>query len=262
MMIPAQSPRPQVASFGLCLVLAMLALGFGWPDRQQASAAEAAVLPENARPVQAAAFKPTLFDYLLRSDGFIFGPLLMLNALGLLILVVWLALGLRTGQVIPSAFRNSGPVSPGASGTATLLAQGSAGRSLLGQALNAGVGRLPLGLPEARHAAALVAEGIKVSRERLIRYLAMIGILSPLIGLVGTLLGCILILREAAADRADMAQVASGVGYSLAVLMHGLILAVIAVFFYAIFKNRLNRLVSKANLLADDILTRLHPNAS
>jgi len=81
-------------------------------------------------------------------------------------------------------------------------------------------------------------------QERALRWLGGIGLLSPLVGLLGTVLGVMLLCM--AISRTD--AVASerlfytGLSHGLSVLLEGLFLACVALPAYVLFKNRLQRL--------------------
>jgi biopolymer transport protein ExbB len=88
-------------------------------------------------------------------------------------------------------------------------------------------------------------------------YLADIGMLSPMIGLLGTVLGIIhsffdLASKEATQNR-DM-MLASGVSQALVTTASGLILGIIAMFFYSVFRNRVQSLISDLEIASAHIL--------
>ena len=63
--------------------------------------------------------------------------------------------------------------------------------SFLGRVLTAGMSRLQYGIEDAREAAFNMVESIKAGKDQLITYLATIGTLGPMLGLVGTVFGMI-----------------------------------------------------------------------
>ena len=96
-------------------------------------------------------------QHLFVSNGFIFGPLMLLTGLALAGLIVSLAFGLRRGKAVG---RNLVPrlAEAAAVGPARMSELTQGNRSLLAEAVAAGVARLPHGLEEARHAVAGVVE--------------------------------------------------------------------------------------------------------
>jgi hypothetical protein len=79
------------------------------------------------------------------------------------------------------------------------------------------------------------------SQERALRWVGGIGLLSPLLGLLGTLLGMMLMFMSLSrGGRVD--ECLAGMSHALPVLIEGLFLACIAIPAYVLFKNRLQRL--------------------
>jgi biopolymer transport protein ExbB len=191
---------------------------------------------------------------------------MFLAALGLVGLVLWLTFQLRSAQTLGRGLlpRLEQAVGVGPDRMAE-LARGD--RSFLGQAVAAGAARLPAGLEEARRAAALVVDRLRAPHERALRWLAAVGVLSPLLGLFGTLLGTMLALVSISRYHGQMSgpMLIEGLSHAICVLLVGLSLGVLTLPAYVLFKNRLQRLTLAAGAAADDLLTRaqersrLHP---
>src|SRR5437588_5057924 len=106
-------------------------------------------------------------------------------------------------------------------------------------------------------------ESIKATKEQLITYLATIGTLGPLFGLVGTvysMIGAFMKMSDRAhpVDSHDMADTLS---HGLVVTMLGIGLSVPAIFCHAFFRNRLIRLTMDTQNMADDLLTQMYHNS-
>lgn len=88
-------------------------------------------------------------------------------------------------------------------------------------------------------------------------YLADIGMLAPMIGLLGTVIGIIssfgdLAHKEATQNR-DM-LLAGGVSQALVATASGLILGITAMFFYSLFRNRVQSLISDLEIASAHVL--------
>lgn len=100
----------------------------------------------------------------------------------------------------------------------------------------------------------MTAEEIVVTMESRITYLATIGTLGPMIGLVGTVWGMIHSFQKIAfaggsQPRAD--QVASGIATALFITLEGVSLSVPAIFFYAYFRTQIATIAMEAAKVAD-----------
>ena len=85
------------------------------------------------------------------------------------------------------------------------------------------------------------------SLQHRVTYLADIGVLSPMIGLLGTVSGIIRAFAKLGSGDASISRdilLASGVSEALVATATGLILGITAMFFYAIFRNRVQSLIS------------------
>ncbi len=241
-------------------IVVLLAIGFVSATWQTAraqgeGAAEAEVAPEK-KPAR------NLFTHIIRSAGIVFGPLLLAISIGLCALIVLLAMDLRMSTAIPPGFVEefADIVNKRKLQDAFELAKNN--ESFLGRVLAAGMGRLKYGLEDAREVSLNTVESIKATKEQLITYLATIGTLGPLIGLVGTVYGMILSFMELSyggTPRVD--KLADGISHALVVTLLGVALSVPAIFFHAFFRNRLIRMSMDTANLADDLLTQLFHNS-
>ncbi|HEX5436336.1 MAG TPA: MotA/TolQ/ExbB proton channel family protein [Gemmatimonadaceae bacterium] len=99
------------------------------------------------------------------------------------------------------------------------------------------------------------------ARDRLARFipwLAMIGSVSPLIGLLGTVLGVIdAFIGIATKGSGNLSAVAPGVAEALVATAAALTVAIPAVFGYNIFANRLNRLEGELESFGTEIIAMM-----
>jgi biopolymer transport protein ExbB len=116
-----------------------------------------------------------------------------------------------------------------------------------------GIANLPNGRPEAKESMDDLAEEIVVGMESRISYLATIGTLGPMIGLVGTIWGMIQSFQElaTAGGQAKPEKLAGGISTALFITLEGVSLSVPAIFFFAFFRNRIARISTEATKVAD-----------
>jgi biopolymer transport protein ExbB len=132
--------------------------------------------------------------------------------------------------------------------------------SFLARLVRTGVANLPNGRPEAKEAMTTTSEEIVTGMEQRIGYLAIIGQLGPLIGLVGTILGMIMSFQEiafAAGAQPKPEKVAEGISTALVITLLGISLSVPAIFFFALFRNRVALMTMEATRVADRVINSL-----
>lgn len=136
--------------------------------------------------------------------------------------------------------------------------------SELGQLVAAGMAALSGGLADARESIDRLGETITVEMEKRISMLAVIGSLGPMIGLLGTLKGMIASFGAIAMSGTQMkaSEVAGGISEALLITFEGVALSVPAIYFFAVFKNRVSTLSLMALNKADDFIRRVHATAS
>jgi biopolymer transport protein ExbB len=132
--------------------------------------------------------------------------------------------------------------------------------SFLARLVRTGVANLPNGRAEAKEAMAAVQDEVVTMMETRISYLAIIGTLGPMIGLVGTIAGMIASFQEianavGAQPRPD--KVAEGISTALFITLEGVSLSVPAIFFFAYFRNRIAQITLETAKVADRTITSL-----
>lgn len=206
---------------------------------------------------------PNLFWHIVKSAGIVFGPLLLLVSIGLVALIVLLAMDLRMGVAIPPGFVEEFTDTVNKRQFKQAFDMARNDNSFVSRVLTAGMGRLQYGIEDAREAAFNMVESVKASKEQLIAYLATIGTLGPMLGLVGTVFGMILAFMELArpgsTPRPD--KLADGISHALVVTLLGIALSVPAIFCHAIFRNRLIRISMDVSNISDDLLTQMYHNS-
>ncbi|HEV3416088.1 MAG TPA: MotA/TolQ/ExbB proton channel family protein [Pirellulales bacterium] len=128
--------------------------------------------------------------------------------------------------------------------------------SFFSTALATGIGELPNGLAEAREAMEKVGESVTTEMEKKISMLAVLGTLGPMIGLLGTLMGMISSFGAIArgGDSLDPTLVAKGISQALVITFEGVFLSVPAIYFYALFRNRVSTISVTTMVRADQFL--------
>src|SRR5207244_13357424 len=119
----------------------------------------------------------------------------------------------------------------------------------------------PAGYPAAQRAMEMVNEDITMEMEHRTTYLATVGTLGPMIGLVGTVYGMIRSFQVMATSGASpqASQLAAGISTALFATLEGIALSVPAIAFYALFRNRIARLSLEVGMTAEPLLEQFAP---
>ncbi len=204
----------------------------------------------------------SIFMYILKSVGPFFGILLLLMSVALVAMIVLLAMDLRFGVAIPPAFVEdfTDTVNKRQFKAAYEMARDDG--SFLGRVMSAGMSRLQYGIEDAREAAINQVDAMKATKDQLLTFLAVIGTIGPLVGLLGTVMGMIETFQElGGSNRVEVSKLAGGISHALAITLIGIGLAVPAIMFHGFFKNRLTRLSQDTANMADDLLTQMYHNS-
>ena len=178
--------------------------------------------PGRPRPADQPAGQKNIFVHIIESAGWVFGPLLILMSIFLIVLVVLLMLDLRMTVAIPPGFVDEfiDTVNKRRFKEAFDMARNDT--SFLGRVLTAGMSRLQYGLEDARDAAMNMLESIRSGKEQINNYMAVIGSLGPLVGLVGTVFGMIRsFMALATGGTVNPARLAKGISEALSITFLG-----------------------------------------
>jgi biopolymer transport protein ExbB len=242
----------------LALVIWFWLVGSIQPARAQQEPTGEVETPSTDTPTA----PPNLFKHIIRSAGIVFGPLLLIISIGLVALIVLLAMDLRMDVAIPPEFVEEFTDTVNKRRFKEAFDLARADTSFLGRVLTAGMARLQYGIEDSREVVYNTVESIKASKEQLIAYLATIGTLGPMIGLVGTVFGMILSFMELGRGGSpNAAELAKGISHALVVTLLGVAISVPAIFCHAFFRNRLIRMSMDTANIADDLLTQMYHNS-
>jgi biopolymer transport protein ExbB len=198
--------------------------------------------------------------WMARASGWI-GLVIALMSFYLIALIVWMAQRYRTTVAVPRELVIE---------VQNLLEQVKyndayhklvSDSSFLARVLAAGVRKLPAGLSHAQRAMELANEDVTMEMEHRTTYLATVGTLGPMIGLVGTVYGMILSFRviAVAGSSPQASQLAAGISTALFATLEGIGVSIPAIFFYALFRNRIARLSLEVGMTAEPLLEKFAP---
>jgi biopolymer transport protein ExbB len=130
--------------------------------------------------------------------------------------------------------------------------------SFLGHVLAAGLAKLQEGYPQAVEAMQEVGEDENMRLEQRLSYIALIGTVSPMVGLLGTVNGMVRAFRVIASTNTQPkpSDLADGISTALITTLVGLSLAIPAIAAFSIFRNRLQRLVLEVGIYSERLMSR------
>jgi biopolymer transport protein ExbB len=135
--------------------------------------------------------------------------------------------------------------------------------SYVGRILVAAFREAKFGFPAMMRALEQTADELATKRLRRIELLNVIGQVSPMIGLFGTVYGMILAFGAivAAGGSADPVALAGGIGTALTTTFWGLIVAIPALSGYAIIRNKIDEITVEATIEAEEIVNSFRPRS-
>ncbi len=234
------------------LVACLLGLAAPGPAHAQgpAPAAEAARSRENVSTPR----------WIMEASGPI-GLVILAMSFYLIALIAWMALEYRRSVALPERLiREVGDLLTLKQYTEAYqkLAESP---SFLGRVAAAGVRKLPSGQAPALRAMELANDDQTMAMEHRTTYLATVGTLGPMIGLVGTVYGMILSFRviATAGGSPQASQLAEGISTALFATLEGIAISIPAIFFHAMFRNRIARLSLEVALASETLLEQFAP---
>ena len=129
--------------------------------------------------------------------------------------------------------------------------------SFLGKVLTAGMSRLGTGCEQAMEAMQEEGEKQNMALEHRISYLSLIGTVSPMIGLFGTVFGMMKSfgrIRAAVGQTPNASELAGGIETALTTTFVGLFLAIPALIAYNILRNYAARQVMEVGIKSESLM--------
>ncbi len=260
----AAHARPRLTAFLAGCLLAVFLFAFLPPALPSAQAQDEPAAAQEGAPAPDAKAEPkkgdNIFMHIMKSLSY-FAVIMLGISIALMSLVVLLVMDLRMGSAVPPGFVEDFTETVNNRRFKEAYEMAKEDGSFLGRVMTTGMSRLQYGIDDAREAAFNMVESVKASKDQLITYLATIGTLGPMLGLVGTVWGMIMSFMELGRGGSpNPAKLADGISHALSVTLVGIALSVPAIFCHAFFRNRLIRIAMDVSNIADDLLTQMYHN--
>jgi biopolymer transport protein ExbB len=242
-----------------------------WAQAEEAPAADAVPASDPAPAPAAAADSapgestspPNYLEWAFDALGWGYSLIFLFLSFTLVALIVMNMLTARRENVCPMALVEAFEANVNERKLQEAYELAKSDESFLGQVLSAGLARLSSGYSQVIEAMQEVGEEENMKLEHRLSYMALIGTISPMIGLFGTVHGMInsfqvIATSPTAPKPTDLAQ---GISTALFTTLIGLFIAIPAIAAYNLLRNRVSRLVLEVGILSDNLMSRLEPLA-
>jgi biopolymer transport protein ExbB len=228
-----------------------------------AADAPPAVAPA-AAPEAAPSEKKTdriLLFWMIEASG-VFGLILLLLSFVMVALIVMNALQIRRDVFIPPAVIETFEQQIAKKDYQAAYDTARNDDSFIARVLTAGRGKIGRGQKEAQEGMQEAGEQEAMEIEHKLSFLALIGSVAPMFGLMGTVYGMIAAFRVIANSETSPkpAQLAEGISTALFTTLEGLIVAIPAMVAYLVLRNRLARLLGEVGMVSEGLITQLNPS--
>lgn len=201
--------------------------------------------------------KRSFLKWLIDASG-VFGLVLLLLSFVMVALIMMNILQVRRDNLLPPAFIETFEQKLTEKDYQGAYETARNDDSLVARVLGAGLSKLNRGYNEAIEGMQEVGEDENMAMEHRLSYLALIGSIAPMIGLMGTVYGMIesfeVIAQSAVSPKPS--ELADGISKALFTTLEGLTVAIPAMVFYSILRNRVSRFVLEVGMVSEGLMNR------
>lgn len=230
---------------------------YAFQDEEPAAAPAAAPAAGGADAALEARRNESFLMWMIRASG-LFGFLIALVSFVMVSLIVMQLLQLRRDNYLPAAFIEDFERLLNDKNYQGAYEAAKANDSFIGKVLAAGMARLSRGYEDALQGMQEVGEEETLTMEQNIGYLALVGSVAPMLGLLGTVQGMVASFQVIATSVSAPKpyELADGISTALFTTMEGLAVAIPAIICYSLFKNRLSKFVMEAGFVSEELMKR------
>lgn len=203
------------------------------------------------------------FQVLIWPGGGMIGAILWVMSIGTVAIMVQYFLTIRRDTVLPEVIRRQIKELFEAKRYRQIIELTDQDPSLLSCLVHAGLSQSDHGYPAVERAMEEAAEDRVTKLLRHIEWLNLIGNISPMLGLLGTVWGMIRAFFDivaAGGGTPNPALLAESIGIALVTTLLGLAIAIPALAVYSIMRNRIDALSNEAMVVSQELLAELRPS--
>jgi len=230
---------------------------FALAQDEAAAPAAGAAAADPAADILAQRKQESFLAWMIRASG-IFGFLIMLVSFVMVALLMMLFLQLRKVNYIPADFVEDFEEKLNARDYPGAYELAKSDDSFVARVLAAGMARLARGYEEVENAMQEVGDDEALGMEQKIGYLALIGSVAPMLGLLGTVQGMVLSFQVIATSTQQPKpyELADGIATALFTTLEGLVVAIPAIVGFTVYKNRFARFMFEASVISEGLMSR------
>ncbi|QDU38176.1 Biopolymer transport protein ExbB [Maioricimonas rarisocia] len=195
--------------------------------------------------------------WMIRASG-LFGVVLLLLSFIMVAVIMMNILQVRRDNLLPPSFIEAFEQKLAAKDYQGAYETARSDDSFIARVLAAGLGKLNRGYQEAIEGMQEVGEEESMTMEHRLSYLALIGSIAPMIGLMGTVYGMIDSFSEIATSpvQPKPKDLADGIATALFTTLEGLTVAIPALIAYSLLRNRVSRFVLEVGMVSEGLMSR------
>jgi biopolymer transport protein ExbB len=254
------------SSWILALAAFLIAWGALAPLGPALATAGTAVVQEDSAPAPTPTTAPdsgnrnetTVLVWLFESLGWLYVIIFLILSFTLVAVFVMCLLSARRDTICPDHLIESFEANLDQKNYQEAYELAKADESFLGSVLSTGLAKLTSGYANAIEGMQEVGEEENMKLDHRLSYIALIGTISPMVGLFGTVHGMIESFSEIAISGGspNPEKLADGVSKALVTTLIGLALAIPAIAAYNILRNRMQRLVLEVGIVSENLMSR------
>lgn len=228
------------------------------PEKEASPAPAAAPAPQAANAAPTAPLRRSYLTWLYESLGPMYSVIFLGLSFSLVAVFVMNLLVARRSHILPPGLIEGFERHLDAKQYQEAYELARNDDSFLGKVLSAGLSRLSAGYQPAIEAMQEVGEEESMRLDHLLSYLALIGTISPMFGLLGTVDGMVQAFDVIAQSTVSPkpAELATGIATALVTTLVGLWLAIPSVAAFNILRNRVARLVLEVGTVSEGLMRR------
>lgn len=252
--------RRHWVSFAVIAMFVMTWLGtYATIVRGQPAAPAPATAESDSTATATPAASENYLTWSIRSLGWTYSLAFLFISFNLIALVAMMFLALRRENICPGDLADEFAAHLDQQQVQTAYDLARNDESFLGQVLAAGLVKVSAdGYDEAVKAMHEVGEAEVMKLEHRLSYIALIGKISPMVGLLGTVHGMVMSFQVIATSNStpEPAKLADGIATALMTTLVGLLIAIPAVAVHDMFRNRIARLVMEVGSRSEELMVR------